>query len=70
MWNGDGRISILDVTCIQAYLAQYSIGTEKQGKPINDEKAVKRQLFYFCINLPARTAARRTGMVTEIVNGE
>ena len=30
--NGDGRISILDVTCIQAYLAQYSIGTGKTGE--------------------------------------
>ena len=29
--NGDGRVSILDVTCVQKYLAEYTSGTGKTG---------------------------------------
>ncbi|MBR1483683.1 MAG: dockerin type I repeat-containing protein [Ruminococcus sp.] len=31
--NGDGRVSILDVTCVQKYLAEQTAGCEKTGEP-------------------------------------
>ena len=30
--NGDGRVSVLDVTCVQKYIAQFSSGTGRAGQ--------------------------------------
>ena len=30
--NGDGRVSVLDVTCVQKYIAQYAEGMGKTGE--------------------------------------
>ena len=30
--NGDGRVSVLDTTCIQKYVAEYTTGCGKTGE--------------------------------------
>lgn len=32
--NGDGRVSILDVTCIWKYIAEYAAGTGRTGQRV------------------------------------
>ena len=33
--NGDGRVSVLDVTCVQKYLAKYTTGCGKTGEAMS-----------------------------------